>query len=155
MSNRITHCRACGAEIMFIKTCNGKSMPVNAEPVAYTQCSGGNQKIITPNGEVLTGELTSEPEKTTGFGYISHFATCTAADRFRKPRKSDRQKSNNAPGTARPAKQAGFIDIGVSRNCVNPDSYGYICVKCNQCGRFDARDDGGKSCKKTKEAVTT
>ncbi len=26
---------------------------------------------------------------------------------------------------------------GISENCVNPDSYGYICVLCNQCGRFD------------------
>lgn len=28
------------------------------------------------------------------------------------------------------------IDFGVSKDCVNPDSYGEICVKCNCCGRF-------------------
>ncbi len=27
------------------------------------------------------------------------------------------------------------IDYGVSPNCVNPDSYGEICVRCGQCGR--------------------
>lgn len=29
------------------------------------------------------------------------------------------------------------VDIGVSENCKNPDSYGMICVWCNECGRFD------------------
>lgn len=29
------------------------------------------------------------------------------------------------------------IDFGVSKDCVNPDSYGEICVKCNSCGRFN------------------
>ena len=28
------------------------------------------------------------------------------------------------------------ISIGVTDNCKNPESYGTICVRCNQCGRF-------------------
>ena len=28
------------------------------------------------------------------------------------------------------------IDFGISEDCVNTDSYGEICVKCNCCGRF-------------------
>ena len=27
--------------------------------------------------------------------------------------------------------------MGVTNKCVNPDSYGCICVRCNRCGRFD------------------
>ena len=27
--------------------------------------------------------------------------------------------------------------IGTVKECVNPDSYGCICVRCNKCGRFD------------------
>jgi hypothetical protein len=27
-------------------------------------------------------------------------------------------------------------DYGVSKDCKNPDSFGEICVKCNQCGRW-------------------
>lgn len=26
-------------------------------------------------------------------------------------------------------------DYGISENCVNPDSYGVICVECGECGR--------------------
>lgn len=89
---RITHCRACGAEIMFIKTFAGKSIPVDAESKYYIKDNRGKQKIVTPNGEVISAELTDESEKATGIGYVSHFATCPEADQFRKKRKSDRKK---------------------------------------------------------------
>ena len=29
------------------------------------------------------------------------------------------------------------FSIGVTENCKNPESYGTICVRCNQCGRFN------------------
>lgn len=90
---RVTECRGCKAKIGFIKIAGkDKTMPVNAESVYYIQKAGGSQKIVTPNGEVLSAELTDDPQKATGIGYISHFATCPAADKFRNPRKSDRKK---------------------------------------------------------------
>jgi len=85
-------CRACGAKILFIKTVAGKSIPVNEEIKYYIQKANGSEKIVTPNGEVLSAELTSNPDDATGVGYISHFATCTNPEFFRKPRKSDRKK---------------------------------------------------------------
>jgi hypothetical protein len=30
-----------------------------------------------------------------------------------------------------------FIDYAVVSDCINPGSYGEICVKCNACGRFN------------------
>lgn len=89
---KISQCRACGAEIMFIKSVAGKTIPVNVEQITYQQKAGGSMKVVTPNGEVISGELTVDPQKATGIGYISHFATCPEADKFRKPRKSDRKK---------------------------------------------------------------
>lgn len=89
---RTTKCRACGAEIMFIKSVAGKTIPVNAEQITYEQKAGGSMKVVTPNGEVISGELAVDPQKATGIGYISHFATCPEADSFRKKRKSDRKR---------------------------------------------------------------
>ena len=89
---KISQCRACGAEIMFIKSLAGKTIPVNAEQITYQQKAGGSLKVVTPNGEVISGELAGDPQKATGIGFISHFATCPEADKFRKPRKSDRKK---------------------------------------------------------------
>ncbi len=61
-------CRSCGAEILWVKTTNGKDMPVDAKPerlmVAYA------------NGYHLED------------CYRSHFATCPNADQHRrKPKK--------------------------------------------------------------------
>lgn len=30
-----------------------------------------------------------------------------------------------------------FIDYSVAKDCINPNSYGVICLKCNACGRFN------------------
>lgn len=89
---KTSYCRACGAEIGFIKTVAGKTIPVNPEEVTYEQKAGGSLKIVTPNGEVLSAERPADLQKATGIGYISHFATCPQADKFRKPRKSTRKK---------------------------------------------------------------
>lgn len=92
MLTRTTQCRACGAEIGFIKSIGGKSIPVDAKEVTYWQKPDGAQKIVTPNGEVVSADLEGDPQKATGIGYISHFATCPEAEKFRKPRKSTRKK---------------------------------------------------------------
>ena len=84
-------CRACGAPLIFIKTIGGKSIPCNTEQVRYKKVSGGTQKIVLPTGEVISGEL-AKLEDVEGVGYISHFATCSNPDFFRKARKSDRKK---------------------------------------------------------------
>lgn len=89
---RVTKCRGCGADIVFIKSVAGKTIPCNAESISYVQKADGDLKIVTPNGEVLSGSAAEDPQKATGIGYISHFATCPAADSFRKARKSDRKK---------------------------------------------------------------
>ena len=38
---------------------------------------------LTPGGEVVNAFLMGPIEKATGYGYISHFATCEKAEEFR------------------------------------------------------------------------
>lgn len=45
-------------------------------------------RIVLTNGEVAVGTVQDYPEHATGFGYISHFATCEAAQMFRKKKKA-------------------------------------------------------------------
>ena len=88
--DRITTCRGCGAEIAFIKTTKGKSMPVTPEAVTFID-GGGPNTYVMADGSVRRGrspEYGDRGELMTG--YISHFATCPEADRFHKKRKSDR-----------------------------------------------------------------
>ena len=69
-------CKMCGRLIVWVKTPAGKSMPCDPDTVLYWQTPGGREKIVTPNGEVVSAEFNGPYEKATGYGYISHFATC-------------------------------------------------------------------------------
>ena len=75
-------CKACGAEIIFKKTRFGKSMPVDEKPVAYYK--GDKDKIVTEDVEVILCNLDGNSDEFLGFGYVPHFATCPAAERFRR-----------------------------------------------------------------------
>lgn len=81
---RTSTCRGCGDAIVWIKTVSGKSMPCDVSPVYYRMTGDGNEKIVTPNGVVLSCEIVTDPNRATGFGYVPHWSTCSKADRFRK-----------------------------------------------------------------------
>lgn len=72
-------CKGCGKPIVWI----GK-IPCDPEQIIYRQEKKGNLRVVTPNGEVLSAVLSDDPSTATGIGYISHFATCPQADRFRR-----------------------------------------------------------------------
>lgn len=80
----IGQCRSCGQRIRFIHMKSGKSMPVDERLVNYKLASGGKERIVTPDGDVvacITGVCAKEAD---GFGYVSHFATCPNARQHRK-----------------------------------------------------------------------
>lgn len=85
-------CRACGADIMFIKTAAGKTMPVDAKSMYFLPDPSGKNLYVLPDGTTERGWTVSVQGNDTKIGFVSHFATCPEADRFRKRRKSDRKK---------------------------------------------------------------
>ena len=76
-------CRGCGQEIIFIKTLKGKTMPVNPDGVYFVPAGGPNTYVML-DGTVQRGREPHYADKSTQIGYISHFATCPDADKFRK-----------------------------------------------------------------------
>ena len=60
-ARRVSHCRSCGADIVWLPTASGKSMPVDASTVD------------------------DEDEHYEHSKHVSHFATCPSADWWRKP----------------------------------------------------------------------
>ena len=56
-------------------------MPCNALPVAYKR--GGRQRIVTPEGDVISADTNVTMETAEGLGYIPHWGTCPAADQFK------------------------------------------------------------------------
>lgn len=77
-------CRSCAAPIVWIRTKNGKSMPCDAKPLPFKY--GGNTKLVTPFGEVVSCEVVKfkYSDKVEGYGYTPHWSTCNAPDSFRK-----------------------------------------------------------------------
>ena len=84
---RTAVCKACGRSIVWIRTIKGKSMPCDAEPIPYMETPKGKEKIVTPNGEIISCTFDAKPEEMTGIGYISHWSTCPQASSFRKKMK--------------------------------------------------------------------
>lgn len=81
----VTNCRECDAPMMWVKTRSGKNMPLDADP------TDGGDFYLTQDPDTgvweghhrkgYPGKLPEDVELFT-----SHFATCTNASRFRKPR---------------------------------------------------------------------
>lgn len=62
----IARCKSCGAEILWIRTSNGKAMPLDAKP----------EKRIVLDGVMKIAKLVDT--------YQLHFATCPYAAKHRK-----------------------------------------------------------------------
>ena len=63
-------CRSCGAEVVWVKTRSGRSMPLDA-----VNPNAGNVRIVDNVAHV----------GADGSGhYVSHFSTCPEADQWRR-----------------------------------------------------------------------
>ena len=88
---RTTPCRACGKPLLFIGTRGGKTMPVDAEPVRFVPDMFGKNLYLVTGGDVVHGSPPREGDLDIEIGYVSHFATCTNPDYFRKRGKKARK----------------------------------------------------------------
>jgi hypothetical protein len=64
----VKRCSSCGAEIYWVKTASGASMPIDITPM--------NVAVIDMVDNIARMK----------WGYTSHFATCPHASGHRKPR---------------------------------------------------------------------
>lgn len=75
-------CSSCHAPIIWAKTQKGKPMPLDAEP-----SEKGNIVLTDGVAVYLTKEaLAHVPPAPGERRYVSHFATCVDAAKFRRPR---------------------------------------------------------------------
>ncbi len=85
----VKKCKACGADIVWVKTKSGRAMPCDAKKVDYQKNYKGSKVIVTDEGDVVRGEIITPTASglqmiIDGQGYISHFATCPCAEQFKK-----------------------------------------------------------------------
>lgn len=79
-------CKSCGEHIIFAKTANGKSMPLDDMPNA----TKGNVHIVQDGPKILAtvlGKADAQAARDKGEQlYLPHFATCPFAGRHRRNR---------------------------------------------------------------------
>lgn len=63
---------------------SGKMMPVDDKIINYKVVPNGKERIVTPGGDVVACVTNVTEDEVSGFGYISHFATCPNAGQHRK-----------------------------------------------------------------------
>lgn len=77
--NQFGICRNCGKQIMWVRTKAGKNMPVDPGIISYRRPKTGKkaeERLVTTQGEIVAADRV-DGKDAEGFGYISHFATCT------------------------------------------------------------------------------
>lgn len=73
-------CKWCKAAIFWASTeKTGRAMPIDLEPVA-----NGNLVVSLSTTSHFVARYLKKNEATTDRRYVSHFATCPAAAKFRK-----------------------------------------------------------------------
>lgn len=77
-------CKSCGKQILWIRTRTGRSMPCDTKPVNYRIKHGGDTKLVTPAGDVISCEAVKDPAEAQGWGYVPHWSTCDAPDKFKR-----------------------------------------------------------------------
>jgi hypothetical protein len=87
VSHKLARCRSCGEFVIWTDTERGKRMPVDAKPLDVTSFAGAGEFVLrkrerdTPLAVAVTpAAFEDEPH------YVSHFATCPDADKWRRPR---------------------------------------------------------------------
>lgn len=77
----VSLCKSCGARVRWAVSPAGKWMPVDAEP--DMRPTGGNL-VLTIRQQQLVFEPWAKEHGFTRNRYVSHFATCPAADKHRR-----------------------------------------------------------------------
>jgi hypothetical protein len=76
LRDHISHCRSCGAQMIWAMSGKGKTMPVDALPD-----DKGNVAVVIDHGTVRALIVTAE---SIGPRHLSHFVTCPQAAKWRK-----------------------------------------------------------------------
>lgn len=83
----MSFCKGCSAQIEWIRTKEGKFMPVDPEPVMVIE-GEGRDVFVTDEGSTITGRraTAAEERRELPVAFVPHWATCPAAGSFRRRR---------------------------------------------------------------------
>ena len=83
----MSYCKNCGREIDWMRTAEGRYIPVDPEPVFVIEGEGQDKFYAEEEGELTgraerPGEIqTLEKKISTPLGFVPHWRTCPYAER--------------------------------------------------------------------------
>lgn len=80
----MAQCRSCDAEIIWIKTKQGKNMPCDPLEIHHDEANDGDV-LVGYDGTVTVVRLNRQLPNVKG--HVSHFATCPDAQNWRSTTK--------------------------------------------------------------------
>lgn len=87
-------CKSCGKQIKYIRMKSGSLMPVDSTDMVPVRPGGGKTVcIVTPSGEVILGDPVWRGHPEAVLGYVSHFATCPDAEKYRRENSERKRKA--------------------------------------------------------------
>lgn len=73
MKPRIFKCKHCGAEVFYLPLAGYKKVLCDTEQQVYWSTRDSDTTaLFTPNGEIIYGSLSGDPQYALGIGYIPH-----------------------------------------------------------------------------------
>ncbi len=89
-----SHCRSCGAEIVWSTTTDGRPIPLDPPLI----------RIAVATGRVIESDRGVSAEVEIKSGRVSHFATCPQASQHRKNTPRRQVGVNGTPGEPAPGE---------------------------------------------------
>lgn len=129
-------CRACGHIIQFVRTKNGKSMPVDGFPV-YVEPFAKGTLYYKENGEAVRGYLVAKDAAGAVQVYEPHFYTCEKrGDLKQQKKKPEKDYRTEAEKERKKEEQREAI-----RQRREEDREAYIKARLAQQSMFSNRDE--------------
>ena len=87
-----TFCRKCGKPIDFIKTANGKFMPVEPNIVRVYESPDGSMTVLKKNGKTVKAIPAHATDPMSIAAYVPHWTRCTGAEEIKKEQKAEAER---------------------------------------------------------------
>lgn len=90
---RVSKCKYCSAEIVWVKTPAGKMNCLDAQYIPYRENKKGAALLVSDNGETIRCDLypdnkVPKGQFPTGMARMAHWATCPGAQQARADKKA-------------------------------------------------------------------
>jgi len=116
-------CRKCGAKIDFIRTVNGKMMPVQPRGTYAVRDKAGRQ-VITIDGVMVRAVEAYRDDPGAFLARMPHWEFCPGAEEIRQERKAAPPPRPAAP--AAPAPQDEQISMNIGGNYGSKTGYWHL-----------------------------